>query len=697
MRSWMLTRYFSALSLVLLLLAGGVLTWLVHVHQVWQMEHLAQDRNVMTTRVFQNLLIDDVEQVARLSQQMDPAHLAQRPEVAELKARLGPLLRDSDIAKVKIYTPDGLTVFSTETRQIGENKADNAGFRSALAGQVASELTHRDEFSAFDQVRSNLDLVSSYVPVYESGRLVAIFELYQEVTNLLLDIQRSRLEVMLLIGLVLLALFVFQWIVVRRAQGILVAHENQLETDKRQLGERVLERTEALQQSQDRVMHLSTHDQLTGLPNRVLLFDRLQQALLHSERTQQHGAIVLLDLDHFSALNDMAGQGQGDGLLRAVGQALADQVRDSDTVARIGSDEFAIVLDAQDTQPARALAATEALSEKLLQAVRDHYRLPDTGFLGTACAGVTLFKGAAVSAQELVQQAELAMHRSKAAGRDRLTFFDPAMAEQVLHRAQMEADLHQALRHGEFELYFQAQVEADSRRVCGAEALLRWWHPQRGLIPPAAFIPLAEETGLIVPIGLWVLEAACRQLQRWGQHPDRAHLVLAVNVSVQQFRQPDFAVQVVALLERTGADPTRLKLELTESLFADDLDSIVDTMNQLRAMGVGFSLDDFGTGYSCLSYLSRLPLDQLKIDKAFVHGIGRTENEVPLCAAIINLAHALRLKVVAEGVETEVQRYFLAHMHHCDWLQGYLIGKPVPLADFEAALNAGPAALARPA
>ena len=687
MRSWMLTRYFSLLSLVLMGMAGGALTWSVHALQVWQMEHLAQDRNVLTTRVLQNMLTTRIEAVADLAHTLPPHELAQRGEVRALIAELAPLLQDSDIAKVKIYSPQGLTIFSTETRQIGEDKSGNAGFQRAQRGEVASELTHRDEFSAFEGVRSNLDLVSSYVPVLHHGQVVAIFELYQEVTNLLADINRSRGEILALVTGVLLALFAFQWIVVRSAQVTLVAHEQHLESDRQQLGERVQAHSEALQMSQERIAHLSTHDQLTGLPNRALLFDRLQQAQRASARNHARGAIILIDLDHFSALNDTAGHELGDQVLRAVATALRATLRETDTLARLGGDEFVVVLTDQHADAGRAALAIELLAKNLLQAIAalpSSTAAPMGNFEGGASAGVALFLGQEPSGEELLKQAELAMYQSKADGRGRITFYDPAMAHQLLERTQLLADLRRALHEGEFVLHYQPEVEALGSRIVAAEALVRWQHPRRGLLAPGAFIPLAEETGLIVPLGQWVLEAACRQLALWQHRSALASLSISVNVSVQQFCHPDFCTQVLHTLQRTGADGRLLQLELTESLLAEDLGRIAATMQQLRALGLRFSLDDFGTGYSSMAYLAALPLDQLKIDQSFVREIGSGGAEQPICAAIVNLARGLGLSVVAEGVETEAQRYVLSHVHHCDLLQGYLISRPIPATDLEA-------------
>ena len=290
--------------------------------------------------------------------------------------------------------------------------------------------------------------------------------------------------------------------------------------------------------------------------------------------------------------------------------------------------------------------------------------------------------------EELLKQADLAMYKSKEAGRNTFTFFDPAMEARVLARTQIEADLRRAIQDKQFLLYYQPQVEGNGDRIVGAEVLIRWAHPVRGMVPPNDFIPSAEESGQIIQIGQWVMETTCLQLAQWAKHKAFEHLSIAVNVSVQQFCQPNFVDQVITLLEQTGANPQRLKLELTESLFVENMEDIIDKMRALKSIGVGFALDDFGTGYSSLSYLSRLPLDHLKIDRSFVMDIESSENNIAICAATISLAHGLKLKVIAEGVENEAQRYFLTTVHHCDYLQGYLLGKPQPLKSFEALIRA---------
>ena len=434
--------------------------------------------------------------------------------------------------------------------------------------------------------------------------------------------------------------------------------------------------------TQNKIQELAYFDQLTGLPNRTLLQDRLRHAIAASSRSAKCGALILIDLDNFKDLNDAYGYNVGDLLLKQVAQRVRDSVRDGDTVARIGSDEFVVILENINEGIQDAVAETEAMGGKIIHALRQKYPLEIGDHTCTASLGVTIFVDQSTSVDDLLKRADIAMHQSKSAGRNTLRFFDPGMQAIVEKRSQLEQDLRAAVSGEQFVLHYQPQFGRDGRLV-GAEVLVRWQHPTHGLVSPAQFIPFSEENGLIEPIGQWVLHNACRQLAIWNQRPQTRALVVAVNVSAVQFRNRDFVNQVVEALQSTGADPRYLKLELTESLLVTDVDVIIEKMIALRNFGVSFALDDFGTGYSSLSYLSRLPLDQLKIDRSFVDRIESSTESAAICAAIINLAHTLKLKVVAEGVETEAQHYFLNTVHRCDQFQGYLFSHPLPVGEFE--------------
>jgi len=434
--------------------------------------------------------------------------------------------------------------------------------------------------------------------------------------------------------------------------------------------------------AEERINELAFFDPLTGLPNRTLLLDRLKQAMTTTARNDHYSALLFIDLDNFKNLNDTQGHDVGDLLLKQVAQRLIQCVREGDTVSRVGGDEFVVVLASLSTSEVEAASDTEAVAIKIIAALNQVYRFGGAAHHSTASLGATLFKGTQTSIDDLVKQTDLTMYKAKASGRNTFRFFDPAMETALKDRADLEADLRRAVDASQFVLHYQAQVN-DSGRVTGAEVLVRWQHPQRGTVSPADFIPLAEETGLILPLGHWVLETACTQLALWANLPEMAHLTVAVNVSAHQFTQSDFVDQVQAVLRRTGANPLRLKLELTESLLVDNIAQIIDTMTALKASGVGFALDDFGTGYSSLSYLKRLPLDQLKIDQSFVRDVLIDPNDAAIARTIVALAQSLGLGVIAEGVETTEQRDFLAGSG-CHAYQGYLFSRPLALTGFEA-------------
>ncbi|SEA63715.1 bifunctional diguanylate cyclase/phosphodiesterase [Paraburkholderia sartisoli] len=433
--------------------------------------------------------------------------------------------------------------------------------------------------------------------------------------------------------------------------------------------------------SEEKIRELAFYDTLTRLPNRALLLERLRQSMANSHRDKVCGALMFIDLDHFKTLNDTLGHDKGDMLLRQVAYRLSSSVSEGDTVARVGGDEFVVVLGNLSFDKAVATAQTEAAGERILAVLGSAYQLSGVQFRSTASIGVTVFDGEQTSTDELFKQADLAMYKSKERGRNAMCFFDPAMQTVVLERAELEVGLRNAIEENRFVLHYQAQV-VDGDHITGAEALVRWMHPVRGLIPPGEFISLAEETGLILEIGQMVLASACSQLAQWATRPSMAHLSIAVNVSARQFREPDFVESVLKVICQTGARADRLKLELTESVLVENVEDIIEKMRALRAHGVTFSLDDFGIGYSSLSYLKRLPLDQLKIDRSFVRDILDDPNDADIARTIVALARSFDLGVIAEGVENEAQRDFLA-MAGCHAYQGFLFCKPLPIEAFE--------------
>jgi len=437
----------------------------------------------------------------------------------------------------------------------------------------------------------------------------------------------------------------------------------------------------ARKRAEEEIRNLAFYDALTGLPNRRLLQDRFHLALSLSARSRHCGALLFLDMDKFKTLNDTLGHDYGDLMLVEVGRRIQASVREVDTVARLGGDEFVILIEEigssmQDTSQKVALIA-----EKIRAALAEPYVLKEHLIHGSPSIGVSIYRGNKESVDTLMKQADMAMYQAKDSGRNTVRFFDPLMQKMVEERAQLEADLRGALPNRQLQLYYQIQIDGDHRPI-GAEALIRWFHPRRGLVPPGQFIPVAEESSLILDIGHWVIESACQQIAEWAGDEQMRHLKLAVNVSGQQFRLRDFVARLEESINRHGIVPERLKLELTESVVLEDIADVAAKMHALKALGVGLSLDDFGTGYSSLAYLKRLPIDQIKIDQSFVRDITTDPNDAVMVQTIIALAQNFRLNVIAEGVETEAQLAFL-RQNECMAYQGYLFGRPVPLAEFE--------------
>lgn len=435
------------------------------------------------------------------------------------------------------------------------------------------------------------------------------------------------------------------------------------------------------------IQSLAFYDPLTSLPNRRLLTDRLKQASVGCTRRDETGAVLLLDLDHFKTLNDTLGHDVGDLLLQQVAQRISHCINDGDTAARIGGDEFLVLLEDLSGQALEAASQTEVIAQKILYSLNQSYHLDGHQYHASASIGATLFNDNQETIDAILKQADIAMYQAKTDGRNAVRFYDPGMQEAITARVGMEKDLRKAIENGDFQLHYQIQLSSAGQTL-GAEVLIRWMHPQRGIISPLNFIPLAEETGLMLPIGQWVLATTCAQLKIWQQNPLTCDLVLAVNVSAVQFHQDDFVEHILTTVAHYDINPTRLKLELTESILIKNMSmsSIISKMQALSKIGIRFSLDDFGTGYSSLQYLKKLPIHQLKIDQSFVRDLITDVSDQVIVRTIITMAHSLDIDVIAEGVETEEQKQYLLD-NGCTDYQGYLFSKPLPIEAFEALLE----------
>ncbi len=438
-------------------------------------------------------------------------------------------------------------------------------------------------------------------------------------------------------------------------------------------------------QAEQEIEDLAYYDPLTHLPNRRLMMDRINHAMALSARSEMKGALLFLDLDHFKTLNDTLGHDMGDILLQQVADRLTSCLRDNDTVSRFGGDEFVVLLEGLNMLTIEAATKAEDVANKFLNYINKPYHLSNHVYTCSTSIGITLLSGHQSGVEELLKQADIAMYQAKSDGRNAIRFFNPQMQTKITAHAKLERELKQAIEQQQFQLYYQIQVDSSGQPI-GAEALIRWLHPKRGIISPLDFIPLAEQSGAILAIGLWVIDTACAQLKMWQKNVLSQHLTLSINVSAKQFHQPDFISQIMTAVQYYSLDPSLLKLELTESLLLNDIDETIAKMKALAEIGIQFSLDDFGTGYSSLQYLKKLPIYQLKIDKSFIDNIVTDSDDQVIVRTIIAMAHSLGLSVIAEGVATKEQQQRLLNKG-CTHYQGYLYSKPIPINEFDVLLK----------
>ncbi|HRD50653.1 MAG: EAL domain-containing protein [Candidatus Competibacter sp.] len=680
MGAFHLTRYFSTLSFALIVLVGGALALFLHQQESAQLKRMAEDRNVAMTRVFGNALWLDFAPIVNTSADRSADALRRQVEQRGLYAKASALMRDSEAIKIKVFNLDGLTVFSSDPRQIGEDRRNNPGFIAAAAGNVVSELTHRNQFGAFEGDMTDIDVLSSYVPIREQGRLVGVFEVYQDVTSFMRQINQSKWLVGLTVLGVLGALYLVQLLLVRRAQAILRHQADQLEAANCALDHRVQERTAELQaeiverrSAEWCLDHLAHHDPLTGLPNRLMFAEQLKKSIHLTAREAQQLAVLFIDLDRFKTVNDTLGHAVGDELLVAVTHRLKSCLRTGDFLARLGGDEFICIIE--DVKDARTVGI---VADKLIKWLSQPFQIVGHELYVAASIGICFYPSDGKDVDALVRNADTAMYQAKAHGRSRSHFYTPEMTTYAQERIRLDALLRRAIEANELALHYQIKVDIEGRPT-GAEALLRWTSAELGAVPPVRFIPLAEETGFIVDLGEWVLRQACRQMMTW-RVAGWAMPKMAINLSVKQIDRGNIVEVVRAILDETGLEPAAVELEITESVIMN-IEDALSILNKLHQIGVQLAVDDFGTGYSSLAYLKLLPINTLKIDRSFVIGIGDNAGDEAIIRTVIALAHSLKLATVAEGVESAHQVDFL-RTHGCDEIQGYFFGKPQPADAF---------------
>ena len=673
-----LTRHFSMAALVGVLVVLAVLVFFYrHFALVALEEHETRD-NINITQLFASTLWPSHAQYVKSASTLPVTELRTRPEVARLREDVLRQMKGLLVVKVKIYNLDGLTVFSTDVQQIGEDKSANSGFLAAKSGTAVSEITFRNRFDAVEKVINDRNLVTSYIPIRtDPGAPVeGVMEVYSDVSAYVEKLHTTTWKIAAGVLASLTLLYLFLLTIVRRANQVILAQ------------------TEEVRTAHDAMLRYSTlHDTLTGLPNRAHFSERLHALIKAADRAGQKCAVLFINLDGFKEINDSLGHVAGDHILREVAQRLEQCVRESDNLARIGGDEFAFVLP--------EISGTGGIEFIVNAAERIHGAISDSAmavdghtFTVTVSIGIAIYPDDGADVIDLMKGADVALAHAKRTGRNQYQFHTVGMNARVLEMVLMDRELRQALEQHQFLLHYQPQIDIHTGRITGAEALIRWQHPVRGLLFPAHFISIAEERGLIDRIGEWVLQESCRQNKAW-QAAGLPSIAIAVNLSALHFQQNNFSQEVARILQDCGTAPCYLELELTESAVMRDADKTIAAMHELKAIGVQLSLDDFGTGYSSLSQLKRFPFDKLKIDRSFVQGLPDDADDLALTTAIVAMGKALKLTVIAEGVETQVQRDVLQTLG-CDEIQGYWVAKPLPVEAFARFVQESARLQARP-
>ena len=662
-----LLRFFSLTSLVGI---AVVTAGLIATYRELTVRHLVDHEsraNAALTQAFANTVWDRYRLFVLGSPGRSREALLADPSLAPLRADVLSKMRGLQVAKIKVYNLAGVTVFSTDQRQIGEDKSNNAGFLSARRGEVVSNITYREKFDAFEGVISKRDLIASYVPVRSAanGPVEGVFEVYSDVTELLQQQSRAQWQVAGIVFALLALLYLFLHFVVRRADRTITRQEH--------------ERAAA----EEKVRHQAYHDALTGLPNRAYFAERLAESILLAARHGHNCALMFIDLDRFKIVNDSLGHDAGDELLRTVAGRLQGSLRDSDLLFRMGGDEFTVILP-HIAAPEDAASVARRLHEVLIRPIAVHEHELSVG----ATIGIAVYPEDGDRADVLLKNADAAMYSAKERGRGGHAFYRGEMNQRAMQRLDLEAALRKGFRDGEFTLHYQPRLAATTRRVVAVEALLRWNSPSRGLVPPGDFIDVLEDTGMMIMVGEWVLRSACSQARLW-QQACREPLRVSVNVSSLQFQSPTFVATLERVLADTGVAPALIELELTESMLIGNSEHARASIARLRALGLRIAIDDFGTGYSSLNYLRHFAVDFLKIDRSFVTDLASNPRDRAVAIAITELARALGITVVAEGVETVQQATFFSSIH-CGELPGFLFSKALPVDRLEHYLAQAP-------
>lgn len=672
--SFRLTYAFSIISFI----GIGLLALVLGLLYQWQAENTLIEHESQSSanlaQSFSNALLDEYADYFSEAEHLSSQEILQDPRFQRLRQAVSALVQGLGVHRILIYGRNGALIFSFDQRELGASHAENLGFRTAVRGEVFSRLSpkshlpyasHREEryhrglwarlagWLTFSSIEDHY--MASYVPIQRSalGPVQGVFEIYSDISALVAHKDRSGLQILVVIVVLMFLLYLFLLLFVRRADGLIQEH-GQLKRH----------------QQEERIRYLAHHDDLTGLPNRSLFTDALAGAIRQS-RGDSPIAVLVVGVDRFRIINDSLGHEAGDLVLSEVARRIGRALSGRQKAFRVGGDEFAIVDE-------HSLAPEEAgrLAEAVLAAINQPLSIRGDEAFVSASIGIALYPADSDSPEALFIHAFSAVERAKHFGGGCHVFYTEDLNAPNRERLEMDLALRRALEEQQFELHYQPKADLTAGKVTGMEALLRWRHPQLGLVGPDRFIPILENTGLIVPVGAWVMQTACRRTREL-QLADRSDLIVAVNVSLKQILSTASLIDtVLEALEQSGLPPASLELELTESILADNLEPVLETLHQLKGIGVRLSIDDFGTGYSSLAYLSHMPIDGLKIDKSFVQGMLERAENAHITDAIISLARSLKLGVTAEGVETTQQLATIRHLG-CHLIQGYYFSRPV--------------------
>jgi diguanylate cyclase (GGDEF)-like protein len=652
-----LLRNFVLIGLVSIAIVIILLSTLMHRVAVDNLIQVGENKNIALARVLSNQVWQQYASQLEVSKQQAVETIRNSTLYKQLLADINRHINGVAIIKVKIFDAEGLTLFSTDPGQLAEKKNDNPNIRRSLAGEVVTKLAFRDDIYASNELLTEKNILSSYVPLRkqvfdQSSPISGVIEIYSDVSELYKQTIRARNNVIVLMTLAMLLIFAVLLIFIRRAAKITGGHLHEK------------------QKNEERMRYIAYHDSLTGLPNREMFRLRLESAMARAERNELLLAVLFMDLDKFKHINDSLGHNAGDQLLKEVAQRLLSCVRQTDTVARQGGDEFTIILDG-----ITHVDEVEEVAKRILISMSEAFRISGREYISSASIGITIYPLDERDIEQLLKNADAAMYAAKESGRDSYAFYSAEMSRGNSERLKMEVQLRAALEANEYLLQYQPIVDLRKGSMAGVEALLRWNNQEYGIVSPAKFIPILEESGFITIVGDWVLQTACRKASDWQQQGFEP-MTMSVNISIIQFRRLQFVDSVREALRLSGLDPQYLKLEITESILMDQSDASVQKLEAIRELGVSIAADDFGTGCSSLSYLKKLPIDILKIDRSFVMDVHKSSDSAAIVTAIAALAHSLKLGIVAEGVEQIEELNFLAALS-CNYIQGFFFSKPL--------------------